>query len=196
MSLTEHCRDIITGSLLGDACLERNGKYVRLRVDHGARQQALVEWKHQQFAELQPSLPRRVEVYDVRTNKTYIHYRFVSRSLPILDEMYEAFYDAQGSKRIPHRIESYCLSALSIAVWYMDDGGKRSDCASGYLNTQGYTVEEVNTLRRCLADNVKLDTRLHFAAGRPRIYIAAAHFVRFCDLIRPHVIESMQYKLL
>jgi hypothetical protein len=99
-------------------------------------------------------------------------------------------------KRIPPNIVSYLNSALSIAVWYMDDGGRRGDCRSGYFNTQGYSADEVQLLRECLLKNFSLPTTLHFAAGRPRIYVASAHFEQLCDLVRPHVIPDMQYKLL
>src|SRR5437016_2225652 len=115
MSLTQHCRDINVGAILGDACLERNGKNVRLRIDHGHNQQAWVEWKYQRLADLSPSLPRRVEVADPRTHKTYIHYRFVSRTTEILNEYFELFYGRQGVKCVPENIAAYLNSALSIA---------------------------------------------------------------------------------
>jgi hypothetical protein len=76
MRLTDRCRGIIAGAILGDGCLERNGRFVRLRIDHGERQKALVEWKHKQLAELSPTPIRRVTVLDQRTGKTYVHYRF------------------------------------------------------------------------------------------------------------------------
>jgi hypothetical protein len=78
----------------------------------------------------------------------------------------------------------------------MDDGGRRGDCRSGYFNTQAFTPEEVELLRGCLVREFQMETRTHFAAGRPRIYIAKDQFPRFCELIRPHVIPEMQYKLL
>ncbi len=196
MSLTQRCRDIIVGAILGDACLERNGKNVRLRIDHGRLQQALVEWKFQQLAELQPSPVRRLEVFDERTSQTYVHYRFDSRTTDLLNEYFDVFYGEDGVKRIPKDIASYLISELGVAVWYMDDGGRRSDCRSGYFNTQAYQVDEIDSLRNCLLRNFSLPTRMHFAAGRPRIYIASADFDRFCDRIRPHVIQEMRYKLL
>jgi hypothetical protein len=169
---------------------------VRLRVDHGQHQRTLVEWKFQQLAELSPYAPRVVEVFDRRTNQTYVHYRFVSRTTEILNKYFELFYDREGIKRIPGNIATYLSSALGVAVWYMDDGGRRSDCRSGYFNTQAYQVAEIDSLRRCLLANFNLVTTTHFAAGRPRIYVAKAHFQQLCDLIRPHVIPDMRYKLL
>jgi hypothetical protein len=103
VSLTQTCRDIIVGAILGDACLERNGKHVRLRIDHSHLQQPLVAWKYRQLAELNPCPPRRVEVHDPRTGKTYIHSRFDSRSSEVLDEYFDLFYGPPGSKAFPIR---------------------------------------------------------------------------------------------
>ena len=196
MSLTQECRAIILGTMLGDACLERNGRYVRLRVDHGEAQRALVEWKFRQLAELNPSPPRRVEVHDDRTNRVYVHYRFTTRSLEILNEYRDLFYTDQGVKRIHPRILSHLSSALSIAVWYMDDGSRRGDCRSGYFNTQAFAKEEVDLLRFGLLKYCNLSTKTHFAAGRPRIYVPVKQFPLLCRLIENHVIPEMQYKLL
>jgi hypothetical protein len=78
----------------------------------------------------------------------------------------------------------------------MDDGGRRSDCRSGYLNTNAYSVDEVNTLRTAIKDSFDISTSVHFAAGKPRIYIPQRSFKTFCDVVRPHVIDEMRYKLL
>lgn len=92
MSLTHSSRGIIAGTILGDGCLERNGPYVRLRIDHGARQKFLVEWKHQQLAELHPTAIRCIAIADQRTGRTYVHYRFETASSPLLEEYYRLFY--------------------------------------------------------------------------------------------------------
>jgi hypothetical protein len=167
-----------------------------LRIDHGHAQRSLVEWKFRQLSELHPSPPRRVDVYDRRTQRTYAHYRFDTQTTEVLDEFFELFYGRSGEKRVPREMASYAISALSVAVWYMDDGGRRGDCRSGYLNSQAFSPEDVSILRDCLWMSFGLASSTHFAAGKPRSYIAAAQFERFCDLVRPHVIPDMQYKLL
>src|SRR5215469_1833841 len=130
MSLARTCRDVIVGAILGDACLERNGKNVRLRIDHSDKQRALVEWKFQQLADLNPSTPKRVDVFDNRTDRTYVHYRFTTKTTEMLNEFFELFYGGNGVKRVPEKIADLLTSELAIAVWYMDDGSRRSDCRS------------------------------------------------------------------
>ncbi len=196
MILAQNCRDVILGTLLGDACLERNGKNVRLRIDHGEKQRLLVEWKFQQLADLNPSEPKRVEVFDHRTNRIYVHYRFLTKTTELLNDYFELFYGKEGAKHVPEEISQLLTSAFTLAVWYMDDGSRRSDCGSGYFNTQAFDVEEVALLQHCLMRNFNLETKIHFAAGRPRIYLPKLQFSKFCDLIRPYVIPDMRYKLL
>lgn len=175
--------------------MERNGLHVRLRIDHSVRQKAFVDWKFRMLAELEPASPRLIRRIESRTGRVQCNYRFGTRTTPVLESYYSLFYPG-GKKRISEEIADFLVSPLSIAVWYMDDGGRRGDCRSGYLNTNAYSVRDVEILRRTLLQNFNISTSLHFAAGRPRIYIPAASFDRFCELIRGHVINEMSYKLL
>jgi hypothetical protein len=193
--MTPQCRDIITGSILGDGCLERNGANVRFRVDHGPDQQSYVDWKYRHLSELKPSSPRRIVFHDRRNGRHYIHFRFATSTTRELNWFHELFY-VNGRKIVPSGISSLLNSALGVAVWYMDDGGRRSDCRAGYFNTQGFLEDEVVLLQECLWRNFRLPTSMHFAAGRPRIYIAANRFSQFCELVRPYVIPALQHKLL
>ena len=193
-NLTSRCSEILIGTVLGDGCLERNGRNVRLRIDHSVNQRAWVDWKFSEFSELNPLTPRVISRTDPRTGKVHVNYRFATRTTPVLNEMFSLFY-GEGEKRIPGTI-GRMLTPLTVGVWYMDDGGRRGDCRSGYLNTNAYSVEDVALLRRSLKLKFGLGTSTHFAAGKPRIYIPSSQFVEFCDMIRPHVISEMRYKLL
>lgn len=194
--LSQRCRDVLIGTILGDGCLERNGRNVRLRIDHGYRQKALVEWKFRQLAELRPLAPRLSQRVEPRTGKLQSNYRFVTRTTDVLNHYFVLFYEGAEGKRIPQGIAELLKSPLSVAVWYMDDGGRRQDCRGGYLNTNAYSVDDVELLRDCLRSNMGIVTGLHFAAGRPRIYVPSRSFGPFCDLIGPWVIDEMRYKLL
>ncbi len=195
LTLSKRCRDIVIGTILGDGCLERNGTNVRLRIDHGVSQVSFVEWKWHELSELRPLTPRIVERVDKRTGRRHVNYRFTTRSMPVLNHYFTLFYEP-SVKRIPTGIAELLRSTLSLAVWYMDDGGRRGDCRSGYLNTNAYSVHDVDLLRKVMADVFGVRTSTHFAAGKPRIYIPQSQFENFCDLVRPHVIPEMSYKLL
>lgn len=196
MSLSKRCEEIVLGTVLGDGCLERNGSNVRLRIDHCVKQAAFVDWKFCELRELGP-LPRRVvDRIDPRTGRNHVNYRFATRTTSVLNGYYSMFYGPDKCKTIPMDMPELLAAPLSLAVWYMDDGGRRGDCRSGYLNTNAYGIGDVEILKECLSRNFGIPTSTHFAAGKPRIYVPQAHFSQFCDLIRPHVIPEMAYKLL
>ena len=179
MSLSKRCEEIVLGTVLGDGCLERNGFNVRLRIDHSVTQAAFVDWKFSELAELNP-LPRRVvERVDRRTGTNHVNYRFATRTTPALNDYYLLFYGRDRRKRVPEHIPDLLDSPLSLAVWYMDDGGRRGDCRSGYLNTNAYGIGEVEVLKECLSRNFGVSTSTHLAAGKPRIYIPQAQFSKF-----------------
>ncbi|MGI8774406.1 MAG: LAGLIDADG endonuclease [Actinomycetota bacterium] len=194
--VTERCRDVIIGTVLGDGCLERNGANVRLRVDHSFAQKQWVDWKFRELSELRPSPPRIIRRLDERTGQTHVNYRFSTMTTERLNQFFDLFYRHDVAKSIPESVDTLIRSPLVLAVWYMDDGGRRSDCRSGYLNTNAYLGSDVQVLRDALQTNFGISTRTHYAAAKPRIYIPASQFAKFCDLIRPHVIPEMAYKLL
>ena len=183
------------GTILGDGCLERNGINVRLRIDHSLSQQALVDWKRRELKELSPSIPRIIRRVDGRTGAEHVNYRFSTRSLPLLNHYFDLFHGS-GKKGIPASISCLLSTALSLAVWYMDDGSRRSECRSGYLDTNAFLLTDVKRLQDCLWARFGISTAVHFAAGKARIYIPRSQFSEFCELIRPHVISEMSYKLL
>ena len=195
-TLSVRCREIVVGTILGDGCLERNGANVRLRIDHGATQKAFVEWKLHELKELHPLQPRLVQRLDRRTRRVHENYRFDTRTTPRLNHYFDLFYGGTRIKRIPMGIFAVLRTPLSLAVWYMDDGSKRRDCRSGYLNTNAYSVKDVQLLKECLWFNFGVESVTHFAAAKPRIYIPSRGFGRFCSLVAPFVIPTMRYKLL
>lgn len=79
--LSARQRAIIIGTMLGDGCLEKNGIHFRLKVDHGPAQQQYVSWKFDQLADVAASPPKKVGFFDQRTSKTYVHWRFATRSI-------------------------------------------------------------------------------------------------------------------
>ena len=193
--LSARQQTIIIGTMLGDGCLEKNGTHFRLKVDHGPAQQQYVNWKFDQLADVAASPPKKVEFFDQRTYKTYVHWRFATRSIKELDYFGDIFYNG-GRKFIPLNVIDILKEQLALAVWYMDDGYLRRDCGALYLNTQGYKKNEQFLLKECLSNNFRIETTIHLAREHFLVYIPSHQAKKFCDIIRPHVISSMSYKLL
>lgn len=77
----------------------------------------------------------------------------------------------------------------------MDDGGRRKDCHGMFLNTLSYSKTEQIKLQKCLFKNFGINTRIHWITDGFRLYIPKSEARRFCEIISPHVISSMVYKL-
>ncbi len=192
--LQEPLHSLVVGSLLGDACLCKNGRGYRLRFDHSIRAREYVVWKHRQFKPIALRL-REVKAYDKRNGKSYGHLRFDTQTLQEL-KFYALRFYRENRKVVPLEVESY-LSELALAVWYMDDGHRRKDCNALRLNTQAFGFDDLERLIQALWNRYNLEACTHRAVGSQHvIYIASKNAKRFCDIIRSHVPPCMEYKLL
>lgn len=184
-------QNIISGTLLGDGLLERNGRFVRLVVDHSIHQEAYVRWKAEAVALLHPSVSFKSR-FDPRTKRTYYHCILRTRTSPQLERYVSLFYKGK-QKHVPEILPEI-INPQMLAVWIMDDGYKRSDCNALRLNTQGYPFAEQKIVQRTLAklsiiSNVQKH-KTHFV-----VYIPSRSMNRLRNLVQPLLIPSMAYKL-
>ena len=192
VKLTQRQQDILLGKILGDGFLEQNGKHVRLKIDHGAQQKEYVLWLYEELRSLALK-PYKISTRDKRNGQLYKHWRFATYSLSILDNWKKLFY-INGKKIIPSSIINL-LSPLSLAVWYMDDGFRRSDCKGLYLCTSAYTIEEQSILQKSLSERFNIQTTLHFARSNVRMYIPSSQADKFCNIVRSFMLPTFKYKL-
>lgn len=155
--------EVLVGTLLGGACIEKNGRFWRVRIDHGAKERAYVLWKDDRLRDLAASPPREVRVADPRTGRTYVHHRFDTRSTEALGTYRDLFY-RDGRKVVPADVETLLKSPLTLAVWYMDDGHRRTDCRALRINTQSYDPEGVRRLVSALQRNFGVESKPHRVA--------------------------------
>lgn len=87
----------------------------------------------------------------------------------------------------------YKLSALGLAIWYMDDGYKHS--SSYYLCSNNFSLEDNNLLKSMLQTNFNIESSIHKNRGKYLLYIKAKSKDVFTNLIKPYVCPSMLYKL-
>lgn len=100
-------------------------------------------------------------------------------------------------KSLPAKIGRLLKTPLSLAVWYMDDGARRTDCKALRLHTNSFTLQEQHVLQEVLSKNFKIKTNVH-KAGRESyvLYIPAKEAMKFCNLVRPFILPSLEGKLL
>lgn len=192
VKLTQRQQDIILGKILGDGFLEQNGKHVRFKIDHGVKQKDYVLWLYEELKSLALK-PYKISVRDKRNAHLYEHWRFATYSLPLLDKWRNIFY-LKNRKIIPANIDRL-LNPLSLAIWYMDDGFRRTDCKGLYLCTSAYTIKEQYILQDCLWKKFNIRTTLHFARSNVRIYVPSSQVDIFCNVVRPFILPTFYYKL-
>jgi len=194
-NLTKRQKEILIGILLGDGCLEKNGRNVRLRVDHGLKQKDYLRWKYKEFKDLATGKPRIVRgAIHRRTKRIYKRWHFSTFSLPELNGYHHKFY-YRKIKRIPKNILELLKSPLSLAVWFMDDGYKRNDCNALRINTDAFTYNEQKILQQCLKRNFRIDSKIHKKGKFWNIYIPEPEAKNFCKIVKRYILPKMNYKI-
>ena len=87
---------------------------------------------------------------DPRTGKIYSSVSFNTCSLPCFNYLYNLFY-VDGEKILPSNIGEL-LTPLSLAYWICDDGGFCQRDRVVVLNTQEFSLKEVELLVKVLGD--------------------------------------------
>ena len=154
--MTERQRQILVGMLLGDAHLERQrgARTARLKIEHSLRQSAYVDWKYTEWRDWVRTPPRARERRN-RLGTVSTNIGFTTLSHVELEEFRMRFY-RDHRKVVPVDLE---LTQLSMAVWFMDDGSRKSSqCRGLYLNTQSFTSAEIQLLQTVIQRDVGVET--------------------------------------
>ncbi len=184
-------REVIIGTLLGDGFLERNGRYVRLIMDHSWKQVDYLKWKCSMLKNIKGRTVQK-ERFDRRFNKNYRCCVFRSQSIPELEDYYNLFY-RRGRKVLPRELPKI-MTPRSFAVWIMDDGYNRNDCAALRINTQSYTAQEHFIIQKTLLV-FGIESSIHRQKKNFVTYIPSRSMDRLRQLIGPFIAPTMKYKI-
>lgn len=184
---------IIVGSLLGDGCLEKRERGVRLRLDHGSKQKSYLLWKHTELQNISGKV-LEVDYYHKGHNTYYKNYRFSTFSNELLNNYWRKFY-VNGKKVIPKDITVLLREPLALAIWFMDDGYKRSDCNALRLSTDSFSFEENVLLQKALQANFGIATAIHKKGKYWNLYIPEKYAKAFVNLVKPFIHKTLDYKI-
>jgi len=199
--LTPIQRQVILGSLLGDACIMRvkptHNAYIQMA--HSIKQREYVEWKYNILKNIVSTPPKMIKNRGFGAGHMMV--RFCTRSLPCITEI----HDIIGSREITPQWMSEIADPIALAVWYQDDGSlwKCTNAKSSYVitfHTGDRDQTELKLLKSWMIDRFGLDhIAIYIPPKQPtatRLQIYADKTVRkFEKLVRPYIIPSMQYKL-
>ena len=186
-SLTQNQRSLVIGTIVGDGYVRiiPRRRNAFLEVNHSASQRMYVDWKYQMLQSIVKSEPKLR-----KGNGNRIACGFFTRCLPEITDLFHYFYK-ERRKMIPSDLS---LDPLSLAVWYMDDGSRSG--GSLYLNTQQFSMQDQETLQSILLNQYGIHSGLNRDKEYWRVRIVTADAQKFCNIIRSHVIPSMEYKLM
>ncbi|MGI9029240.1 MAG: recombinase RecA [Ilumatobacteraceae bacterium] len=189
--------EVLLGGLMGDGALSptRSGNGARFRWGHGAKQVDYGDWKATMFANL--SISRS-------TNAAGAVFHDV-QPLPELAQLRDAVY--VGGKKVLNDDYLKALTPLSLAIWYLDDGGftvrskglqQRTEGGSGRIDicVEAMSADTRVRLRNYLADTWGIGTKVISRAGKAVLQFPTAETAKFHALVAPFVHPSMEYKLL
>ncbi len=194
LSLSKRQKEILAGLLLGDGHLEKlyTPALGRLKVEHSYKQKDYVDWLYKEFRNWVRSKPktRKVSVW----GKLRKNYRFSTYGHRILGEFRNKFY--KGKKKIvPNDLENN-ITALGLAVWFMDDGSIKSSRHKGiFFNTQGFNEEDVRKLQGMLKNKFRINSTTRREKNGKQIYLGGKFGEKFILLVKPYIISSMKYKI-
>ena len=191
--------EVVMGGLMGDGALSasRSGHSARYRFGHGAKQVEYADWKASLFANIGVSRStnaKGVVCHDVRP-------------LPELADLRRAVY-VEGKKVFSQDYLKQ-LTPLSLAIWYMDDGGfvirakgsqDRTEEGSGRSEVCVQAMEPATRERLAvyLADTWGIRPKLVVRGARrvTSLQFSKDETAKLHALIAPFVHPSMDHKLL
>ena len=203
-------KSILIALAIGDGSLyekhkEMKKRVVSLEIQHGYKQKEYIEWKADLCRKATGTLCKiNVKEFKGKTingvtlSDTY-GYRFssVSRYYKVLRK----WIYPNNKKKLSIKYLKY-LDAMGIAIWYMDDGSTYID-KRPFKKFQGScefslhsTEEEAKEVITYFKEYWGLDFYLHKrkeSQYNVRCYNDTA--IKFMDLIRPYVVNCLQYKV-
>ena len=194
LKLTKEQRELIVGTLLGDAHLERRykGYTFSLMVEHLIKQKEYVEWKYNALKEWVRTPPRMKR--QVVNGKQYDKYCFRTLGSSSF-RFYHAQFYRNGKKVVPKLIHRW-LTPYALCIWFMDDGSIKSKYhRARIINTQGFDKQDVLRLIHVLQNKFHIAARVRKQKEGYQIYLLAETIDHFANLVRPYIIPSMSYKL-
>lgn len=156
-TLSSDLKEIMVGLILGDLFIQKQktSKNVRLEFTQGTVHKEYIHHLYGLFGSYCGMVPKIFSQGPNQiTGKIYTSIGFKTYSLPCFNELYGLFYPL-GEKIVPQNIGEL-LTPLGFCYWICDDGSFCQRDRAIILNTQGFSLEEVNLLISVLTTKFNL----------------------------------------
>lgn len=199
----------IYGALLGDASLSRpkGNANSNLTLTHSPKQKKYLEFKKELFSQIHPLefKFKKIDFYNKKSAKNYTTFYYYTNYTQYLTKLRHKFYP-NGTKIVTPDILKK-LTPLGLAIWWMDDGSlviyERKDRNSinryATLATCSFSLEEhliiIDYFKNTWNIIPKLVKRRNSNKEYYVLMFPMKQFTKFVDIIKPHIIPSMYYKI-
>jgi len=191
---TKQQRELVVGSTLGDGSviLGAKRKTSYFKVAHCEKQKDYLMWKKEVLGNFVNTITKNA---DKRGNS--IMYGFATISHQELNYFRKLFYD--NNKKIIKDEIGLHLTPLGLAVWFMDDGTLSGTC-NYKLATDGFSREDNYKLANILKINFDLNAKvLEYERRNQKYYYLffnKRNSINMTEIIKPHMVDCMKYKLM
>jgi len=194
-------KQLLVGTLLGDGhmrCRDQKDKraYPQLMLEQTVHHIEYIKWLRSQFKDwvYNPNKALQKNCKNHYNGKKYTSYSFQTVCHPVFNEFYKGFYQNKNKNLNVKFIEKY-FSPVSLAVWLMDDGTKKSDDRI-IICSHGFSKMENQKLSEMLENLFDIKSGV-YKTGRGYYYITLQKDSSklASRLVKPYIIKSMQYKL-
>lgn len=197
-SLSDHCRAIILGSLLGDGSLKIHDRYLNARFSfrHSVKQEEYFLWKVKALKEISGEHCTWKQGINGKDGWGGMKLRYQSLALPVLTGIYNLTH--KKSKLKIRRKWLNMMAPLSLAIWWCDDGSLIVNSRKGVFCTDGFDLETQKILARYL--RIVWDVRVHIGRRQNvwRLWMRSTEELqKFLRIIIPYIpVASMLPKVI
>jgi DNA-directed RNA polymerase subunit RPC12/RpoP len=194
----------VIGMILGDASVSKarveNGNCY-LSICHCQEQEEYLLYKKRVLEELTST-----RFYQNQPNgleDKYLRCRLDTKTHPLYTGLRDHLY-YDGRKTVTEHAMK-CLTALGLALWYMDDGclTMHEKFDQPMLCTHGFNLAEHELMSRYLVKKFGIEWRIKKDARRYKGELKTYYCLmlrrkdreKFFDIIRPYVVDCMLYKI-
>ena len=188
------------GLMLGDASLQtqNKGKTYRMKFEWGDKSKPYLLHVYNLFDEWTLSNPHKKARVNSNGNLV-INWGFQTISHEAFNPLANLFLN-NSKKGIKNSLILDHLTDRGLAYWFMDDGckldyNKNSKNKSVVLNTQSFTDQEVEKMSKELMAKFNFECELRTNKSKKVIVISNNSYPLFYELVSPHIIPEMKYKL-
>jgi hypothetical protein len=186
-----HLYEFLTGSLLGDGCLEKSPSKLNARYAEGGSNELYLKWKHDFLSKyFQCSFKERLSSPHTKSGKRYQGWWVKTTVHPLLTDWHSQWYKQR--KVIPINLVEKYFTEFTLTVWFCDDG-----CSTNGANlyTMAFSEEEVIFLSELLLSRFDLaNSILKNKQKQFFIRFRAAASRQLKEIVASFHIPGMEYK--